>query len=184
MSYSLLSISDSFWARNGSWAGKSDNLWTSDRIDPHSLLYLWSALELHERSKHTCDNPLYPGYGTFSSPWPLYVTHLVSTEDLISLHHYRKYLSMEKDLHLRSLLSLVVSVRDAWAASLCGVYVQSMYIVCIEYNQYKKWREWNEWTRNYITANLRIIISPLVSSISLYTLYTLTTTPLVPPIQS
>ena len=45
ISYSLLSISDSFWARKGSWAGNNDNLCTSDLMDPQSLLYLPSALE-------------------------------------------------------------------------------------------------------------------------------------------
>lgn len=40
MSYSLLSISDSFCERKGSAAGKSDKRWIIDRMDPHSLLYL------------------------------------------------------------------------------------------------------------------------------------------------
>lgn len=43
MSYSLLSISDSFCDRKGSCAGKSESLWINDRIDPHSLLYLTSC---------------------------------------------------------------------------------------------------------------------------------------------
>ena len=133
ISYSLLSISDSFWARNGSWAGKSDNLCTSDLIDPHSLLYLPSALGQHRGTRHTCDNPLYPEYGTFSSPWPLYVTHLVSTEDLISLHHYRRYfehgtwLTLRKSTFLSSFCSWCFSCLIVW--DVCVVYVYSMYRV-------------------------------------------------------
>ena len=53
ISYSLLSISDSFWARNGSCAGSNDNLCTSDLIDPHSLLYLvisWAIISPREQT--------------------------------------------------------------------------------------------------------------------------------------